>query len=97
VIENIKYEKSFLKQKEKLISKHALTQKQIDDTIELYRRDKLNPALHYHSICCKKDLNRKSISVLKTNQQYKILFAEYETFRFGCLDFCMRAESEVYF
>ncbi len=77
--ENITYEKSFLKQKSKLISKHALTQKQIDDTIDFYKKDKLNPALHYHSICCKKDLYRKSISVLGMNQQYKILFAEYET------------------
>ncbi len=78
MIENIKYEKSFLKQKSKLISKHALTQKQIDDTIDLYRQNKLDPRLYYHSICCKKDLHRKSISVLKSNQQYKILFAEYE-------------------
>ena len=78
MIENIKYEKSFLKQQNKLIAKHALTQKQIDETIELYRHNKLDVKLHYHSICCKRDLQRKSISVLKTNQKYKILFAEYE-------------------
>ena len=78
MIENIKYEKSFLKQKSKLINKFGLTQKQIDKTIDLYRNNKTNPRLHYHSICCKRDLHRKSISVLGKNQQYKILFAEYE-------------------
>ncbi len=74
MIENIEYEKSFLKQQSKLISKHALTQRQIDETIELYKHNKLDPKLHYHSICCKKDLYRKSISVIGTNQQYKMLF-----------------------
>lgn len=78
MIENIKYEKSFLKQKSKLIAKNALTKKQIEDTIELYINSKTDTRLHYHSICCKRDLHRKSISVLGKNQQYKILFAEYE-------------------
>ena len=78
MIENIEYEKSFLKQQSKLISKHALTQEQIDDTIDLYKQNKRDMKLYYHSICCKRDLHRKSISVLGTNQKYKILFAEYE-------------------
>lgn len=78
MIENIKFEKSYLKQAAKLVNKRAVTQAQIDQTIELYKTNKNNSKLYYHSICCKKDKHRKSISVIGTNQQYKILFAEYE-------------------
>lgn len=79
MIENIKFEKSYLKQVSKLIQKHSLTQNQIDQTIQLYISNKNDNKLYYHSICCKKDKHRKSISVIGTNQQYKILFAEYST------------------
>ena len=79
MIENIKYEKSFNKQSGKLVSKNILTQKQIDDTILLYQEDKTDVRLRYHSICCKRDKHRKSISVLGSTQEYKILLAEYET------------------
>jgi len=79
VINNtLKYEKSFLKQQSKILKSGSLTQKQIDDTIELYKSDKQNHKLYYHSICCKKDKHRISISILGTNQKYKILLAEYE-------------------
>lgn len=75
---NLNYEKSFLKQKDKLIKNGSLTQKQITKTINQYFQDKSNHSLYYHSICCKRDKHRKSISVLGTNQNYKILFAEYK-------------------
>ena len=78
MIENIKYEKSYLKQLSKLIKKNSITQEQIDKTIELYLKDKNNAKLFYHSICCKRDKHRKSISVIGTNQQYKILLAQYD-------------------
>ena len=78
MIENIKYEKSFLKQSSKLISKNTLTQKQVDETIELYKSNKTDIKLHHHSICCKRDKHRISISVLGSNQEYKILCAEYK-------------------
>ena len=71
------FEKSFYKQKAKLIKSGALTDKQINDTIETYKLDTQNHKLHYHSICCKRDKHRKSITVLGTNQKYKILLSEY--------------------
>jgi len=61
-----RYEKSFLKQKEKLVKKSILSEKQIDETIELYKKDKNSIKLYYHSICCKRDKHRKSIAVLRT-------------------------------
>ena len=73
------YEKSFLKQKEKLLKKAILTKKQIDETIKLYKKDKNAIKLYYHSICCKRDKHRKSIAVLETGQGYKILLSEYKT------------------
>ncbi len=69
-------ETSFLHQSAKLIKSSALTQKQIDETIELYKSDKSNNKLHYHKIICKKDKCRKSIAVIDSNQQYKILLSE---------------------
>jgi len=79
VIENIKFENSYLKQVSKLIKNHSLTKEQINNTIELYKTNRNDTRLYYHSICCKRDKHRKSIAVLGTNQQYKILFAEYST------------------
>ena len=70
---NYKLEPSFTHQCSKLIKSSALTQKQIDETIELYKSDKSNNKLHYHKIICKKDKCRKSIAILNSNQQYKIL------------------------
>jgi hypothetical protein len=79
VTENtLNFEKSFLKQRDKLIKSGAITLKQVSDTIELYKTDKNNPKLYYHSICCKRDKHRMSIAVVGTNQKYKILFSEYE-------------------
>jgi len=72
------YEKSFLKQKKKLIKKNLLSEKQIDETIELYATDKTDIKLYYHSICCKRDKHRKSIAVIETAQGYKILLSEYK-------------------
>lgn len=79
MIENINYnyEKSFDKQKLKLITKGILTSEQINKTIELYKENKTDSKLYYHTIICKKDKNRKSISVLGTGQDYKILLSEY--------------------
>lgn len=73
------FESSFYKQKQKLIDKGIITQEQIDETIELYKKDKSHSRLYYHPITCKKDKNRKSIAVLETGQTYKILFSEYQT------------------
>jgi hypothetical protein len=70
------FEPSFTHQCSKLIKSSALTQKQIDETIELYKSDRCNNRLHYHKIICKKDKCRKSIAVLNSNQQYKILISE---------------------
>ncbi len=78
MIENIRYEKSFLKQLAKLIDKNVLTQEQVDKTVLLYQKEKTDIRLHYHSICCKRDKHRKSISILGSNQEYKILCAEYK-------------------
>lgn len=80
MIENIKFnfEKSFIKEKEKLIKNGSLTEEQIFKTIEQYKIDKSHHKLFYHSICCRRDKHRKSIAVLGTNQSYKILFAEYD-------------------
>ena len=78
MIENIRFEKSFLKQLAKLINKNVLTQEQVDKTVLLYQKEKTNIQLHYHSICCKRDKHRKSISILGSNQEYKILCAEYK-------------------
>jgi len=73
---NFTLEPSFLRQSAKLVSSGALTQVQIDETIELYKSDKANNKLHYHKIICKKDKCRKSIAVINSNQQYKILLSE---------------------
>ena len=72
------FEPSFQRQSAKLIKATALTQTQIDKTITLYKSEKNNPKLHYHKIVCKKDKCRKSIALLDTNQQYKILLSEQQ-------------------
>ena len=69
-------EQSFLHQCSKLINTSSLAQEQIDETIALYKSDKTSPKLHYHKIICKKDKCRKSISILGSHQQYKILLSE---------------------
>jgi len=73
------YEKSFLKQKGKLVKKALLSEEQIHKTIELYKEDKNSSKLYYHSICCKRDKHRKSIAILETGQGYKILLSEHKT------------------
>ena len=72
------FEPFFKRQCSKLIKMTPLTQIQIDETINLYKQDKFNPKLHYHKIICKKDKCRKSIAVIDTNQQYKILLSEQQ-------------------
>jgi len=72
------FEPSFERQCVKLIKATSLTQIQIDETIELYQQDKHNSKLHYHKIICKKDKCRKSIAVIDTKQQYKILLSEQQ-------------------
>jgi len=69
-------ESSFSHQSAKLVKVSALTQSQIDETIELYKSDKTNSKLHNHKIICKKDKCRRSIAVVNSNQQYKILLSE---------------------
>ena len=69
-------EPSFKKQCSKLVKSGTITQIQVDETIELYKSDAANAKLHYHKIICKKDKCRKSIAVLHSNQQYKILLSE---------------------
>ena len=71
-------ESSFLHQSSKLIKASALTQKQIDETLALYKIEKTNPKLHYHKIICKKDKCRKSIAILNSNQEYKVLLSEQQ-------------------
>jgi len=71
-----KLDSQFERQKLKLIKDHAFSEKQVHDTIELYREDKNSGNLHGHKIVCKRDKKRYSISVLGTNQEYKILLTE---------------------
>ena len=69
-------EQSFLHQCSKLVKSSTLSQQQIDDTLSLYKSDKTDQKLHYHKIVCKKDKCRRSIAVIGSNQQYKILLSE---------------------
>ncbi len=71
-------ESSFTHQCTKLIKSSALTQKQIDATIALYKSDKTNQKLRYHKIICKKDKCRRSIAVINSNEQYKVLLSEQQ-------------------
>ncbi len=71
-------EPAFIRQSTKLVKSGVLTQNQIDDTIKLYQSDISNSKLHCHKIICKKDKCRKSIAVLNSNQQYKILFSQQQ-------------------
>lgn len=72
------YEKSFFKQRDKLIKKRVVSLDQVNNTIDLFKENKNDDKLYYHNINCKKDKNRKSIAVLETGQTYKILFSEYD-------------------
>ncbi|MCX6052336.1 MAG: hypothetical protein NTZ60_07450 [Campylobacterales bacterium] len=72
----IAFETVFQKQKSKLIESGALTLEQIDETIDLFLKNKSDIRLHYHKIICKKDKCRRSITVLYTDQSYKILLSE---------------------
>lgn len=72
----IAFESVFERQKSKLIESGALNSEQIDETISLYLQNKTDPRLKYHKIVCKKDKCRRSITVLYTNQSYKILLSE---------------------
>jgi mRNA-degrading endonuclease YafQ of YafQ-DinJ toxin-antitoxin module len=67
-----KYERSV----KKIISSHALTKEEIEETEELFKKDPLTPSLRYHKIACKKDKYRHSITV--PNTQYRILLTVLE-------------------
>lgn len=72
----IALETVFEKQKEKLVESGALTLEQIKETINLFLKNKSDVRLRYHKIICKKDKCRRSITVLYTDQSYKILLSE---------------------
>lgn len=59
----------------KLIKKRKLTKEEIEDTENLFLKDKKSKSLRYHPISCKKDKQRYSISL--SNSPYRILFSEY--------------------
>jgi len=73
----IVYEKSFIKQKDKLLKKNILTEKQINQTIDTFKENEYNSNLYNHKINCKYNKNRRSLAVLGSNQEYKILFSDY--------------------
>lgn len=60
----------------KMVKKRKLSQEEIDDTEKLFLEDKDIKALRYHSITCKKDKQRYSITI--PNTQYRILFSQYD-------------------
>jgi len=72
----IAFEAVFEKQKGKLVESGALTLDQIEETINLFLKNKSDIRLRYHKIICKKDKCRRSITVLYTDQSYKILLSE---------------------
>ena len=72
----IAFETVFEKQKGKLVESGALTLEQIEETINLFLKNKSDVRLRYHKIICKKDKCRRSITVLFTDQSYKILLSE---------------------
>ena len=72
----IAFETIFEKQKGKLVESGALTFEQIEETINLFLKNKSDIRLRYHKILCKKDKCRRSITVLYTDQSYKILLSE---------------------
>ena len=72
----IAFETIFEKQKSKLVESGALTFEQIEETINLFLKNKSDIRLRYHKIICKKDKCRRSITVLYTDQSYKILLSE---------------------
>ncbi len=55
----------------KIIKAHKLTNEEIIATEELFLSDYKHKSLRFHSITCKKDKNRYSITV--PNTQYRIL------------------------
>lgn len=61
--------------KKKLLKKHVLNEKDIKNTLLLWEENMFNPIFHYKKMNCKKDKNRYSIRVLKT--QYRILMTVY--------------------
>jgi mRNA-degrading endonuclease RelE of RelBE toxin-antitoxin system len=61
----------YTRTKKKLLKKHALSQNDIDRTVELFKKDKEHLSLHYKKMICKKDKDRYAIRVLNT--QYRIL------------------------
>ena len=73
----IEYEPLFIRNRNKLIKRGAITQKQLDNTIELFKSNEFHPSLYNHKIKYKKDKYRRSIALLENNQKYKILFADF--------------------
>ncbi len=74
----------FLRSQKFIIKKHILSQKKIDDTLELFIKDPKDKTLHYKKMICKKDKNRYSIRI--PNTQYRILMnIEYETIYLVCI------------
>jgi len=61
----------YLRTKKKLLKKHALSENDIDITLDLFKENKEHLSLHYKKMICKKDKDRYSIRVLNT--QYRIL------------------------
>jgi len=61
----------YLRTKKKLLKKHSLSPDDIEKTLELFKKEKDDPSLHYKKMLCKRDKDRHSIRVLNT--QYRIL------------------------
>ena len=64
----------FLRDVKKLTKKRLLTLEQIEETQELFIKDRELDSLRYHPIRCKKDKNRWSITVPHT--AYRILVTD---------------------
>ena len=61
----------YFRTQKKLLKKHALSQRHIDTTLELFSINSSDPSLQFKKMTCKKDKNRYSIRV--QNTQYRVL------------------------
>ncbi|NKQ40143.1 MAG: hypothetical protein HF962_01050 [Sulfurovum sp.] len=66
----------YLRTKKKILKKHAVSEANVEATLEILAKDKENVSLGYKKMTCKKDKNRYSIRVLNT--QYRILMTVLE-------------------
>jgi plasmid maintenance system killer protein len=72
IVETTQYKRT----KKKILKRFILSEKQINDTLNILKKNPKEPSLHYKKMTCKKDKNRYSIRILNT--QYRILMTIHE-------------------